>query len=87
MLDVFLNGEKLCSAGVDLDGALSAVVSSVPRAEDCSCYVGASIGAAGDHAKWIDHKPLNVGDEITIRIRESDLADEPTSIEKAPTRR
>ena len=71
------------AAGVD-DGALSAVISSVP---DCSCVVGASIGPGGDYAKWVDHKPLNIGDEITIRIRESDFADEPASIEKARTRR
>jgi len=87
VLDVFLNGHKLCSAGVVLNDALSAIVSSVPRAEGCSCFVGASIGIAGDFAKWVDHKPLNIGDEITIKIRESDSADEPISIEKAPTQR
>jgi flagellar basal body L-ring protein FlgH len=83
VLEVFLNGERLCSAGAE-DGAISAVVSSAP---DCFCHVGASVGPNGDYAKWVDHKPLKIGDEITIRIRESNSADEPTSIEKAPKHR
>ena len=57
------------------DGALPAAISSV---FDCVIAVAASVGPRSrDYAKWLDHKPLRIGDKITIGIRESDSADEP----------
>ena len=79
VFDVYLNGEKLCTAGTEEECALTSIIAYVRNAksEDCFMSVGASVGAAGDSASWVNQHQLSAGDEITVRIRESDQADQP----------
>ncbi len=79
VFDVYLNGEKLCTAGTEEECALTSVLAYVrsPNAQDCWMSVTASVGLAGDFATWVKQRQVSVGDEITVRIRESEEADQP----------
>jgi len=81
--EVYLNGEKLCLAGIANDGAMTAVVSLVNDSH-CDLHVGASVGPEGDFAKWVD-RDLNVGDEVAVKVVFADHVDEPKAVKKART--
>jgi hypothetical protein len=77
-LNVSLNGKKLCVAGVGDRGVLSAIVNWVSgrRGEDLFLQVG---GLANEvHVDWVSQKTLRVGDEIRVRIVDTESADKPT---------
>lgn len=84
--EILVNGEKLCTSGIDGDGVLSAILSYAlnPRL-DINNYEF-SVGslntdrAAGvqHHANWLT-PPVGPGDEITIRILSPGEFDPPTS--------
>jgi hypothetical protein len=76
--EVYLNGKKLCRAGVDGDGVLSAIATSVvgPGRSAFSLNVGGLISSANEHLRWVNCK-LRVGDEIRLKIAESDSVDKP----------
>ena len=87
--EILLNGKKVCLAGVDGLGVLSANLSSVSRApnpdagEDASVptkeltlEVGGLRSVEGIHVSWLNH-PLAVGDTVTIIVKEATLVDEP----------
>ena len=79
VLEVSLNGNLLCRAGTDEECALNTIVTCIKggSSDECWCDVGASIGHSGDHANWVSQKRLTVGDEITIKITDSNSADVP----------
>lgn len=85
VLEVYLNGKKLCVAGWAEGSSVTASVSSVldENFNECFCYVAGSVGPDGDFAKWVDQEPLGVGDEIIVRISECEAADKPVSVKKA----
>jgi hypothetical protein len=75
--NVSLNGKNLCLAGVGERGVLSAVLSWVAgeQGEDLFMEVG---GLANDeHVDWVKQQPLQVGDEIRVKIVEAGSADKP----------
>lgn len=79
-LEVTLNGERLCSAGVGTEGVLSAILTWVRRhgedTEECSLSIGGMKSSA--HVSWLC-EDLRVGDEVGIKVL--DLADvDPPSI-------
>ena len=75
---VHVNGERLCLAGVGHDGVLTAIVDYVGRdRERLHLHVGGLLIPENQHVRWQDVH-LNVGDEIRIRIIESDKVDIPT---------
>lgn len=77
-LEITINGEKLCVAGVADDGEISAIVASATKADgDCSVRVSGLIRSRNERVKWIGRKALKVGDQIQIRIIETAQADEP----------
>lgn len=80
VFDVYLNGEKLCTAGTEEECALTSIIAYVRNGKGTDCFmsVGASVGPAGDSANWVSQQQLKAGDEITVRIRESDEADQPS---------
>ena len=80
VFEVSLNGERLCVAGVDGDGVLNAMVDRVKinARDDLRLRVGALVSATEEHRIWTQ-AGLKVGDEVRVRILESDSVDEPKS--------
>jgi hypothetical protein len=94
-LEIHVNGKRLCTAGIGDDGALTAIVSSVlrpiqatsrkrtPRVkEDLGLHVGGFTPSTSEHARWKSPK-LRTGDEVRIKIIETDRPDRPSSRERA----
>ncbi len=75
-LSVSLNEKQLCVAGVGDRGVLSAIVNWVAgdRGEDLFLQVGGL--ANGEYSNWVKQKPLQVGDEVRVRIIETESSDE-----------
>ncbi len=77
---VYLNGKKLCVAGVGEDGVLTAIVDWVSKRgrPDMSLHVGGLFGSMKEHVHWVTRKPLRVGDRVQIRVMESRSVDKPS---------
>jgi len=78
--EVHLNGKKLCIAGIGDDGVLVAIVSYVVRSsrkEELSLSVSGLVSPAQEHVRWRDDLELEVGDEVLLRIVESERVDRP----------
>jgi hypothetical protein len=75
---VFLNGKKLCLAGIGNDGVLNVSITHAPygRRRDTFVYVGGLISPRDEHVRW-KQRNLRVGDEIRLKIVESVSVDEP----------
>jgi len=78
VFEVFRNDERLCTAGIQGDCVLTAIVDSVrgEGRDECTLTVGGLVDATEEHLVWTKFD-LKVGDEIHVRVLESDAADEP----------
>ena len=77
--EVYLNGKRLCLAGIGDDGVLTAIANWVVgggRKGDMWLSVGGLISPTDEHVRWPSRK-LHVGDEVKICIRETLSADNP----------
>jgi hypothetical protein len=83
--DLYVNGEKLSRAGMEqllvLTCILDFVKASAKSPED---ELAVSLGGLYDdgsggnvHPAWVNRKRLIIGDEVKIKIVESDVADKP----------
>jgi hypothetical protein len=76
---VSLNGQPFVTAGVGDDGVLATGLTWVgggpprPAEGELSLRVGGVDGRSGEHIEW-SVPEIHVGDEITIRIIETDQA-------------
>ncbi|MGA9391427.1 MAG: hypothetical protein WBV69_13375 [Candidatus Sulfotelmatobacter sp.] len=88
---VYLNGKKLCLAGIGDDGVLSAITNWVAggryKAADLFLEVGGLISPTREHVKWIKQKPLGVGDEIRVKIVDTDSVDGPVERHRSDSAR
>ena len=83
--DLYINGEKICRAGMEELGVMSCIIGFAkesehyPEDELAVSLGGLYVNPAGDsvHPRWIERTNLNVGDEIKIRIVESEDSDLP----------
>jgi len=77
--EIYVNGEKLCTAGIGDDGVLSAIASSVTGRSraDLHLHVGGLISLGKEHVSWIEQRHLAVGDEILVKVVEANSVDEP----------
>lgn len=76
--EVYLNGKLLATAGTG-DGVLATIVSrSKISGEAFNFHLGGIDEATGEHVDWQVPTP-HVGDEILIRIIETERVDSPTS--------
>ena len=76
-LEVSLNGRRLCTAGAGDVGVVTAIVSSVAKRKALELEIG---GLAEDvDMKWAVPQSLAVGDEVNIRIVETDEPDPPAT--------
>ena len=83
--EVLVNGEKLCTAGVGDKGVLTA---NIVGPKSPRLRVGGLHNE--EHVLWISHRPmaleLKVGDEVTVRIVETEVVDEPIQRYASQTR-
>lgn len=91
--DVFVNGERVCRAGVGDTGVLTAILSWVGRSpedrqdapeEELDLSVGGLYGERGTgtaHPTWVDQLDLTSGDEVLIRIVQDEAPDRPAKVE------
>jgi hypothetical protein len=78
-LKVSLNGERLCVAGIDGDCVLNTMVDHIAGRRgrpELYLRVGGLISATGDHLIWRNMR-LKDGDEVTVKIVQTDRADRP----------
>ena len=82
--DVYINGEKVCRAGKEEMSVLDAIVNFCRQSEHYeNDEMWLSVGGLFEHSnarihpRWIEHFDLKPGDEVSIRIVESEAADEP----------
>jgi hypothetical protein len=78
--EVRLNGRKLCTAGFsERDVVLSAIVDYVSGHgnDELALTVGGLISPKGEHVRWVKDKKLRIGDEIQVKIVETESADSP----------
>lgn len=84
--EISVNGDQVCTAGVEDFGVLTAIVSWVRRRpeksrdgktieEELSAEVG-SLNSLDEHLTWLS-QALKVGDSITIRVVDLDKVDDP----------
>ena len=86
--EVWVNGEKICLAGVGETGVLSSIVSWGGKQgwppEKPNLRVGGLVNK--EHVRWTEKEHiLEVGDEVTLKVVEADTAEEP--IHKYPQER
>jgi hypothetical protein len=82
---VYLNEELLCTAGIGDDGVLNAMITHVNGYghghNELSLRVGGLNSQKKEHVIW-KSLDLKTGDEVRVRITDSDTIDEPE--EKIP---
>jgi hypothetical protein len=68
--EVYVNGKKLCLAGIGDNGVLTAIVNWVTHQGkgDMFLEVGGLVSPAREPVAWVNQKPLRVGDEIRVKI-------------------
>jgi len=78
--EVHSNGVRLCRAGLSDGGGVHVIASCLQRSGEDS-FVGFSVtgldSRTGEHVHWVSPRALSVGDELVIRVVESDHADDP----------
>jgi hypothetical protein len=78
VFEVYLNARRLCTAGIGGDGVLNTMVDHVKGNghDEVALRVGGLISAPNEHVIWSELK-LKVGDEVRIKIVDSDVSDQP----------
>ena len=76
--EIYVNGERLCLAGVSSAGVVTAIIEYLGRDEEhLHLHVGGLLIPEREHVTWRD-RSLSVGDDVRIKILESDKVDAPT---------
>jgi hypothetical protein len=77
--EVFINGHRVCLAGVGNDGVLNAIVTWVER-KDCEGEIFLSVGGldckTDESLRW-NVPSIGVGAEILVKVVEADSVDRP----------
>ena len=77
--EVFINGHRICLAGVGNDGVLNAIVNWVGRPnsdEEIYLHVGGLDCITDEHVRW-NVPSIGVGAEILVKVVEADSAEPP----------
>ena len=80
--DVRVNGQRVALAGLGEDGVLNAIVGWVCQegkspAEPCTLDLSVGGLDARAHLRWVEDRPLEVGDHVEVTIVDSDEPDSP----------
>src|SRR5260221_8434488 len=78
--EVLLNGTRLCTAAAGDDGVLTAIVTSVGKRRELTLTIGGLVEDA--HLNWPVRKNLAIGDEVTVRVVQTDHPDTPDRTER-----
>ena len=83
--EIYINGERLCLAGVSNAGIFTTIMEYQGGAEEhLQLDVGGLLIPEQEYVTW-QNRSLSVGDDVRIRILESDKVDAPT--DRYPTNR
>lgn len=75
--EVFLNGERLCVAGIGNDGVLTTIIDYVVNhGQRLHLHVGGLLLPEGEHVRWVG-RPLRIGDKVEVKIVECDTVNKP----------
>lgn len=76
--EVFVNGKRLCVAGIGDDGVLNTMLDHVVGngRDEVFLRVGGLIGPAGEHVFWRT-QALKTGDEVRVKVVETHSVDRP----------
>lgn len=85
--EVTVNGQRVCTAGIDEWGVLTAILSWVRRRseqsedgskveEELTLDVGGLDSTTPEHLKWMV-SALQVGDTVSVRVVETEVVDPP----------
>jgi ribosomal protein S1 len=76
---VHLNGKQLCTAGLhERDVVLAATIDYVSHGgNQLALTVSGLISPKAEHVRWVTDRKLRNGDEIRVKIIETDSADNP----------
>ena len=87
--EIYINGKKRCTAGIGDLGVLSSILSwrgrqpdssgAVPDSDSLVLDVGGFESTSRQHSRWLE-QDICVGDEISIRVIETDQADKPEEL-------
>lgn len=82
--EVFVNGTRLCLAGVDGPGVLTAILTRVEGrnpGETEDDRLGLSVGgldsSSDRHLSWLASHAVTTGDEVLLRVVQADAVDTP----------
>ena len=76
--EVYVNGKRLCVAGVNNASVLTAIIDYVGRDKEClHLHVGGLLIPQEEHVRWQDRN-LALGDDIRIKVVEIETVDAPT---------
>ena len=76
-LEIYLNSERVCVAGIQGNGVVSAILSSITRPEKSWSELDVGgLSHRNEHVRWVDRE-LAVGDEVRIKVVDAASADEP----------
>lgn len=75
--EIYLNGKRLCLAGVSNAGVFSAIIEYLGGDEEhLHLNVGGLLIPEQEHVSWQD-RSLSVGDDVRIRILDNEKVDAP----------
>jgi len=77
---VRMNGRKLCTAGFsERDVVVTAIIDYVSGhgEDELALSVRGLISQKEEHVQWVERKKLRIGDEILVKIIETESADSP----------
>ena len=85
--EIDLNGKKVCTAGLPGDGVLGAHLSWVRRRgsrarSELSLHVGGLDSSTGEHFVWHEALPVQVGDDVRIKVLAIGNIDKPSRRKK-----
>jgi hypothetical protein len=75
--EVRLNGKRVCVAGIGDDAVLNVIANHLTPSGDTHFNVGGLDCVRNEHVQWAFMNKLTTGDELSIRVVESDKIDPP----------
>jgi hypothetical protein len=81
---VFLNGKKLCVAGIGDDGVLTACVglATGKGPMELHLHVGGLISPSRESVIWVGQQPLHLGNKVQVQLVEVPSVNEPQKRER-----
>jgi hypothetical protein len=65
--EIFLNGKRLCSAGIGKDGYISAIITYLSEKNKTDIDIVGLLASKKLYVRWT-RRPLRTGDEVRIKI-------------------